>query len=345
MPNSEEMWAVPPGRDPLPPTIGAMADANATVELDGQYRSMREGAGLLDHSERGKLLVRGTDAADYLEGQLTNRIEALEPDQGCYAALLDRKGHLVADLRVLRLSHSHAGSIWLDTEAAALEPLHKHLETYKIGREVEVVDETEDWAITSLIGPGSAEIAGTPPLSPEHAQRYYERDGIEILAVATDVGLDLITRSTAAESLRGQLLASGADPVTEQAAQIVRVESGRPRFGWDFDGRMMPAEAGIVERAVDFEKGCYIGQEPVARLHYRGKPNRRLVGLRLSAPAEKGAPLRLGEREVGAIGSASVSPALGPIALAVVRREAGAGDRLEVGDGELTAEVAELPFS
>ncbi|MGH2983126.1 MAG: YgfZ/GcvT domain-containing protein [Solirubrobacterales bacterium] len=322
-----------------------MADVTAAVELDGQYRSMREGAGLLDRSDRGKLLVRGADAAEYLQGQLTNEIVGLDPDQGCYTALLDRKGHVVADMRVLRLSHSHAGGIWLDSEATALEPLRKHLETYKIGREVEVVDETEEWGISSLIGPGSAKVAGSAPLSPEYTQHYYVRDGIEILAVATDLGLDLITRSEAAEALREQLLASGADPVTEEAAEIVRVESGRPRFGHDFDGRTMPAEAGIVERAVDFEKGCYIGQEPVARLHYRGKPNRRLVGLRLSAPAERGAALRLGEREVGAIGSACVSPARGPIALAVVRREADAGDRLEVGDGELTAEVAELPFA
>jgi tRNA-modifying protein YgfZ len=322
-----------------------MADATAAVELDGQYRAMREGAGLLDRSERGKLLVQGADAAEYLQGQITNDVEAVEPDQGCYAALLDRKGHFVADMRVLRLSHSHAGTIWLDTEATALEPLRKHLETYKIGREVEVVDETREWAISSLIGPRSAEVAGTAPLSPEYAQLYYERDGIKVLAVATDTGLDLITRSEAAESLREQLLAAGAEPVTEEAAEIVRVESGRPRFGRDFDGGTMPAEAGVVERAVDFEKGCYIGQEPVARLHYRGKPNRRLVGLRLSAPAEQGAALRLGEREVGAIGSACVSPALGPIALAVVRREAEFGDRLDVGDGELTAEVAELPFA
>jgi tRNA-modifying protein YgfZ len=322
-----------------------MAEATAAVELDGQYRAIREGAGLLDRSERGKLLVRGADTAEYLQSQVTNDIEGVEPDQGCYAALLDRKGHFVADMRVLRLSHTHADDIWLDTEATALEPLRKHLETYKIGREVEVADQTPEWAISSLIGPRSAEIAGTPPLSPEHAQHYFERDGIEILAVATDLGLDLITRSPAANALREQLLAAGAEPVSEAAAEIVRVESGRPRFGHDFDGGTMPAEAGVVERAVDFEKGCYIGQEPVARLHYRGKPNRRLVGLRLSAPAEEGASLRLGEREVGAIGSACVSPALGPIALAIVRREADAGDRLEVGDGGLTAEVAELPFA
>jgi tRNA-modifying protein YgfZ len=322
-----------------------MADATAAVELDGQYRAMREGAGFLDRTERGKLLVRGAEAAGYLQSQLTNEIEALEPDQGSYAALLDRKGHFVADMRVLPLSGTDDGGIWLDLEASALEPLRKHLEMYKIGREVEVVDETRDWAITSLIGPRSAETAGTPPLSPEYAQHHYERDGIEILAVATDLGIDLIIRPDAAEGLRDQLRTAGAEPVSEEAAEIVRVESGRPRFGRDFDGSAMPAEAGVVERAIDFEKGCYIGQEPVARLHYRGKPNRRLMGLRLSAPADRGETVRLGDREVGAIGTACVSPALGPIALAIVRREAEAGDRLEVGDGGVTAEVTELPFT
>jgi folate-binding protein YgfZ len=131
--------------------------------------------------------------------------------------------------------------------------------------------------------------------------------------------------------------------VSEQAAEILRVESGRPRFGLDFGPESMPAEAGIVERAVDFEKGCYIGQEPVARLHYRGKPNRRLCGLTLSAPAERGTPLRLGDREVGALGTTVVSPRLGPIALAVVRREAEPGDALGVGDGPGEAVVAPSP--
>jgi folate-binding Fe-S cluster repair protein YgfZ len=106
----------------------------------------------------------------------------------------------------------------------------------------------------------------------------------------------------------------------------------------------MPAEAGITDRAVDFEKGCYIGQEPVARLHYRGKPNRTLRGLRLSASAEPGERLVLGDKEVGKVGTSSLSPALGPIALAIVRREAGEGDRLAVGDDGVTAEVVNLPF-
>ena len=106
----------------------------------------------------------------------------------------------------------------------------------------------------------------------------------------------------------------------------------------------MPAEAGIVERAVDFEKGCYIGQEPVARLHYRGKPNRTLRGLRLSAPAALGDLITHGEREVGMVGTACISPALGPIALAIVRREAADGEQVTVGGDGVTAELVELPF-
>jgi folate-binding protein YgfZ len=110
------------------------------------------------------------------------------------------------------------------------------------------------------------------------------------------------------------------------------------------DGDTIPQEAGLNERAVSFEKGCYVGQETVARLHYRGKPNRHLRGLRLSAPVERGAALRLGEREVGRIGSACVSPRHGPIALAVIRREAEPGATLAVGEDEVTAEVVEVPF-
>jgi folate-binding Fe-S cluster repair protein YgfZ len=106
----------------------------------------------------------------------------------------------------------------------------------------------------------------------------------------------------------------------------------------------MPAEAGITDRAVSFTKGCYIGQEPVARLHYKGKPNRHLRGLRLSAAATAGDAIRFGDREVGQVGTACVSPARGPIALAIVRREAAPGEVVSVGDGGVEAEVVELPF-
>ena len=106
----------------------------------------------------------------------------------------------------------------------------------------------------------------------------------------------------------------------------MRVEHGRPRYGVDLDDSVIPQEAGLNERAVSFTKGCYVGQETVARLHYRGKPNRRLLGLRLSEPAPPGTELRLGEKVVGKLGSVVVSPDHGPIGLALIRREAAVGD-------------------
>ncbi len=142
------------------PRIGEMPDA-ATVELDAQYRQLREECGLLDRSERGKLLISGPDAAEYLQGQLTNDVEALAPGEGCYAALLDRKGHMQADMRVLRVA---AEEFWIDTEPEGADAARRHLQTYKIGREVEVADLTAERTILSLIGPRSAAVAGTPPL-------------------------------------------------------------------------------------------------------------------------------------------------------------------------------------
>jgi folate-binding protein YgfZ len=329
-----------------------MAEATA-VELDAQYRQLREECGLLDRSGRGKLAVRGPDAAGYLQGQLTNDVERLDPGEGRYAALLDRKGHLQADMRVLRVpalplpgveaQGDGAAGFWIDTEPEALHALRRHLEMYKIGREVEVADLTAELAILSLIGPRSAEVAGTPPL-PEHASEAASGGDVECLAVGTAGGIDLIAAAGDAERLRGALLEAGAAEVTPEAAEVLRIEAGRPRFGAEMSAETMPAEAGIVERAVDFEKGCYIGQEPVARLHYRGRPNRRLRGLELSAPAAPGAALRLGDKEVGRIGSACVSPARGPIALAVVRREAEPGAELAVGEDGATARVVDLPF-
>jgi folate-binding protein YgfZ len=221
----------------------------------------------------------------------------------------------------------------------------RHLRTYSIGREVQIEDVTERGAIVSLIGPRAGKLSGFEGLGQEHAQRSRQWDGIDVLGVATDLGIDLIVNAEDAAAVEGALASAGAVRVSDDAADIIRVESGRPRFGLDMASEHMPAEAGIVERAVDFEKGCYIGQEPVARLHYRGKPNRTLRGLRLSAPAAHGDPLLLGEREVGTIGTACLSPAHGAIALAIVRREAADGEQVSVGDGSTSAQIVELPFS
>jgi folate-binding protein YgfZ len=310
------------------------------VELDAQYRQLREECGLLDRSQRGKLLVSGPDAAEYLQGQLTNDVEALAVGEGQYATLLDRKGHMQADMRVLRPA---AEEIWIDTEPEAIAAARRHLEMYSIGREVKVTDVGEERAILSLIGPRSVEIAGTAVL-PENFCETAGVAGVECLAVGARLGVDLICAGGEARRLHDALLGGGAVEVAAGAVEILRIESGTPRFGAEMGTETMPAEAGIVEAAVSFTKGCYIGQETVARLHYKGRPNRHLRGLRLSAPAQPGAALRLGEKEVGRLGGAAVSPALGPIGLAILRREAEPGAELAVGEDGVTARVVDLPF-
>jgi tRNA-modifying protein YgfZ len=137
---------------------------------------------------------------------------------------------------------------------------------------------------------------------------------------------------------------AGVLPIDEAVAETVRIEHGRPRFGVDIDEATMPQEAGIHERAVSYSKGCYIGQETVARLYWKGKPNRHLRGLRLSEPLAPGTPLLLGDQQVATVGSVAGSPRLGPIALALVRREAVPGAELETADGAARATVVELPF-
>jgi folate-binding protein YgfZ len=246
-----------------------------------------------------------------------------------------------SDMRVLR--PGEGPDLWIDTEAVALPAVLKHLTMYSIGRDVAVADVTAERAILSLIGPRSVELAGTAAL-PENACEETTVAGVACVAVGTREGLDLIAVATDAERLRAALLAAGAVAVSAEAAEILRIESGVPRFGAEMGTETMPAEAGIVEQAVSFTKGCYIGQETVARLHYKGRPNRHLRGLRLSAPAPAGATLSLGEKEVGRLGSATVSPALGPIGLAILRREAEPGTDLAVGEDGVTAEVVALPF-
>jgi folate-binding protein YgfZ len=166
--------------------------------------------------------------------------------------------------------------------------------------------------------------------------------GDGLFATRTDVGIDVIADRPA--EAREALLGAGAQPVSLEAAEIVRIERGRPRHGLDMTEDNLPAEAGIVERAVSFTKGCYVGQEPVARMHYKGRPNRHLRGLRLSGPAERGSALLADGKEVGRLTSTSLSPALGPIALALVRREVAPGEQLIVADGGPAATVVELPF-
>jgi folate-binding protein YgfZ len=315
--------------------------ATVRTPLD-EHRVLSEGCGLVDRSERGKLALTGGEAKDFLQGQLTNDVEALSPGSGLYAAFLTHKGKMLGDVRVLDLGDE----LWLDTERVALQELFTMIRRYKLGRDVELHKRTLESGLLSLIGPHARRAAGADERlgEQEHACVRADLAGSSVVLVATDVGVDVICAAAATAAVAGALREAGAEPVSESSAETLRIERGRPRYGVDMDTDTLPQEAGINDRAVSFTKGCYVGQETVARLHYRGKPNRHLRGLRLSAPTEHGDPIQLGERAVGTVGSASVSPTFGPIALALVRREAKPGATVSVGADGATATVVELPF-
>ena len=318
--------------------------AIATDTLPDEHRALTAGCGLVDRAERGKLALTGADAATFLAGQVTNDVEGLEPGTGCYAALLTHKGKMQGDLRIL----ATGSELLLDTERVALQALFDTIRRFKIGFDAELHKRTVQRGLLSLVGPRARAVAGADALpAEEHAHREALVAGVPVRLIATDHGgVDVLCDAGDTDAVRDALLAAGAAAVSEAAAEVVRVERGRPRYGADLDDATIPQEAGLNERAVSFTKGCYVGQETVARLFYKGKPNRHLRGLRLSAPVPTGAALRLGAegREVGRVGSSVVSPDHGPIALALVRREAAVGDELAV-EGGATATVTELPFA
>jgi folate-binding protein YgfZ len=319
-----------------------------THTLEADCEVLLDGCGLLDRSERGKLALTGAGAVEFLNGQVTNELGTLSPGEGCYAAFLTHKGKMLGDLRILATGESHdapPSELLLDTERACLQALFDMIRHYKVGYDAELHKRTLEQGLVSLIGPRAAEVTGAElPGAEEHAHTPVALDGVSGRAVRTDVGIDLLCAASDVDALVAALRARGASPVAAEAAECLRIERGRPRYGVDIDDSVIPQEAGLNERAVSFTKGCYVGQETVARLFYRGKPNRHLRGLRLSQPLAAGAELRLGERPVGTLTSTAISPRLGPIGLALVRREAEPGSSVEAGEDGASAEVLELPF-
>jgi folate-binding protein YgfZ len=312
----------------------------STALASSDYRTITEACGLLDRSERGKLALTGAGAKEFLQGQVTNDVESLTPGTGCYAAFLTPKGKMLGDLRVL----DTGAELLLDTERVALQELFNMIRRFSIGFDVELHKRTLERGLLSLIGPGSEAALGPVELpADEHAHVSTQVGDVPVRAIRTDVGFDLMCDSSHTETLRTRMLEACSE-VSEDAVECLRIERGRPRYGVDLDDTVIPQEAGLNERAVSFTKGCYVGQETVARLHYRGKPNRHLRGVRLSGPAAAGDVVRFGEREVGRLGRVAQSPRLGWIALALVRREAPPGSKVTVGEGA-DAEVVDLPFS
>jgi folate-binding protein YgfZ len=348
--------------------LGVVAATDTTV-LATEYATLTESCGLIDRSERGKLALSGSSAVEFLNGQVTNELVGLSSGNGCYAAFLTHKGKMLGDLRILAVANpdqarAAAGeprpddkaateprALLLDTERSALQALFDMIRRFKVGYDVELHKRTLESALLSLIGPDADAITAKAfslekdrlPAS-EHSHLLAHLGQTAVRLIRTDVGIDALFETGALETVRNVLEATGAILVSEAAAEIVRVESGRPRYGIDLDEGTIPQEAGLNERAVSFTKGCYVGQETVARLYYKGKPNRHLRGLRLSEPTKPGEPITIGERSVGTLGSSVLSPRFGPIGLALVRREAGPGATVSVGEQGVSAVVIEPPF-
>jgi folate-binding protein YgfZ len=316
---------------------------------DADYAAACASAGLVDRSERGKLTLNGADAPAFLDALVSNEIVSLAPGEGTSATLLTHKGRMLAELRVLRT----ADELLLDCERACLQALFDALRQFQIGYAAQLHKRTLESGLLSLIGPGADGCLGAaaPAVGREHAHRAIELGGTAARAIRTDVGIDLLCDAATIDAVRTALLDSGAVPIGAATAECIRIETGRPRFGVEIDTTTMPQEAGIHERAVSYSKGCYIGQETVARLYWKGKPNRLLRGLHFDGASAvavvPGLPLRDGARDVGTVASVTLSPRFGPIGLALVRHEVELGAALSVGGEDMPAGavVVALPFA
>jgi folate-binding protein YgfZ len=328
------------------------------------YRVLHEGAGLVDRSGRGRLLLTGADRRSLLQGLLTNDVLALTAGTGCYAALLTPNGRMVADMRVLELGDA----LLLDLDHAAAAPMLERLDSSIFTEDVQLRDVTAERPEIGVYGPaaataiaaasGEAVVSDALVALPEHGSRTVDIGGAPVLAVRSAEpgvdGFDLVVNADAASDLRARLRGAGAADVGLEAAETTRVEAGRPLFPVDMDADTIPLEAGIESRAISFTKGCYVGQEIIIRVLHRGggRVARRLVGLVLepgAAAPSRGTAIAAGDRVVGAVTSAVLSPAVDrAIALGYVHRDfsdPGTGLRVGPAGSGTSAVVTALPFT
>jgi folate-binding protein YgfZ len=316
-------------------------------DVAGEAAAVRAAVGIADRGARSFTAVSGRDAARFLQGIVSNDIDGVEIGSATYALLLTPKARVIADMRITRLSED---GFLLDAEPAAAEQLRATLTRYRLAARATIAPAEDVYGAIAIAGPEAGPLIAAafqvelPAGAREGAGSTF---GPGLHAVASGFcgqpAFELIGPREhlpeAWDGLAGALPEFGGRPFGSAAFEILRIESGVPRFGAELTDEVMPAEAGVVSRAVSFTKGCYIGQEPVARLHYRGHANR---GLRLilldGAPPVPGTPVITGGREVGRVTSVAGETAFGrAVALAIVRREVAPGEVVDVGGiaGEL----------
>jgi folate-binding protein YgfZ len=329
-----------------------MSPTETTASLT-EYRALLKSAALLEESDRCVIRIEGDRAEEMLHGLVTNRVKGMPAHRAVYAFMLTPKGRLVAALRLLRLN----GGYWLDLPALCQEAVLAHLRKYL--PPIFATFEPTDIRRIGVVGPAAASAldawAGEPislELGALEARPLERGDGAKILIRREDVegaGYDVYVDGDAVQSvlaaLEEAIATIGGAVVGPETWQVFRVEHGIPVWGADFDQDNLAQELGQDERAISFDKGCYTGQEVVARIHFRGHVNRILRGFCLPRPVAAGQPLYEGERERGVITSPAVSSRFGPIALGYARFEIppGAWLSLESG-GQTDVEVVALPF-
>ena len=351
-------------------SLGAVFAAVNGMEVVDHYgdaaaecRAIRGSAAVFDLGFRGRICLTGADRVRLLHGQVTNDVKGLGAAQGCYTAVVSNKGRMQCDAFVYALPQE----LLLDVEPGVSAMFRNRLDHHIIADDVQVVDAAPYYGLLSVQGPRAAEVVAgldlgiEPPAVPLGVATAVLPGLGEIYLVHQPriglPGFEMFVPTDALGMVQDRLLASakavGGRGAGWSALELARVEAGVPRFGADMDESNLPPEAGIERRAVSLDKGCYIGQEILARLRTYGQVTRALRGLRIDAGQgalpERGAKVRHAGRDVGQLTSVAWSErAGGAIALGYVRRECfQPGTELTVASatrGELGARIVELPF-
>ena len=334
-----------------------------------EYAAVREnGAGIIDLSPRGRMLVSGTEAVQFLNGLITNDMKTLAANSWMPAAFPNVQGRLIAGVRVVRLNDDQTGknvcpTFLIDTEPVTHERVLKTIERFTLAGDFRVTDITSRTAllsvqgnkatnvVRSVLGEGAAgiETSRAMELSWQHGETTAAVTVIRATHTSAD-GFDLIVNADQAGTLWDTLHNAGARPVGYDALEMLRVEAGLPRYGVDMDDTNVVTETGMDD-AVSYTKGCYVGQEIIARIKYRGHVAKKLSGL-VFDPAQKvaaGFVIKSADgKEIGRTTSVTYSPHLGrTIALGYLKYDylaPGTSVKVSAGDEEAPAQVTELPF-
>jgi folate-binding protein YgfZ len=312
----------------------------------------------VDRSHRVRIRFGGAKAAEMVAGLATNDTLALEPGQGQYAAALTPKGKIVADLRIF----AQEDGIRTDTGVRAGDGWRAMVKKYVNPRLAPYVDETESVRTLGVFGPNARHVveamtginSSALSILPAYSHVTVEIDGAPVMVAHTPElavpGYELFVPAAAFDSLWTRATKAGAVPCGLAAWEVARVEAGRPEWGLDMDDSTLTQEANLDEwQAISYTKGCYVGQEVVARVHFKGHVNKHLRGLRASGTVEPPTGAAVTDTDGKAVGDVRTSvrsPRLGPIALGMVRREIEIGATLTArwDGGEEAVQVCALPF-